>query len=220
MSGTERNELERVARALASEGIVRICDVHATDPLVCGLDAERVTDWAASYGYSPAVAELVAIACNSERDVRLIVPAETMQRAYTAAVVWVLAVRRKQYNKGQLAELAAAILLGLFPAYGIANNRPAATDEPDLLLGSWGMSCKDVLDRCTYAKDDQGERLFAMLRNTGILYVLTRATWAELEANYTEIETSRGTKRSPRSKKSIAAMVQWLDAKVALALEA
>lgn len=220
MSGTERNELERVARALASEGIVRICDVHATEPLVCGLDAERVTDWAASYGYSPAAAELVAQACASDRDVQVDLPTDAIQCAYTAAVVWVLAVRRKQYNRGQLAELAAAILLGIFPAYGIANQRPAATSEPDLVLGRWGISCKDVLDRCTYVDGDQGDRLLAILRNTGTLYILTRATWAELEANHTEIDSSRGTKRSPRSKKSIAAMIQWLDAKVTLALRA
>lgn len=208
-------ELHNIAQACATDGAIRVMDLQATESLLVGIDPSAAERWAIDYGFSSYAVDLVTCACTSANNARLELPHDIIMRAYLAATIWVLVVRRKCYNYGQLAELAAAIMLGIFPAYGKANNRAAATDEPDLVLGRWGMSCKNILKRCTYAKDDKGDRLFAMLGNTGIIYILTPTTWAELEANYSETDSSRGSKRSPRSKKNITKMVQWLDGQVA-----
>ena len=209
MTNATRQTLETVVRALASAGIVRTRDIADAASLVAGLNPESVKVWAREYGYDAQTAERVRRACATGHDARI--PAEGMSRAYIAAVVVVLAVYGKQYNRGQLAELAVAILLGLFPNQGKANGRPAATDVPDIVFGEWGLSCKNVAERCTFVDGDKADRLLAMLGNVDVLYILTRPTWAELEDRYAEVETSRGTKRSPRSKKSIAKMVEWLE---------
>lgn len=213
MTNAERQTLATIVDALAHAGIVRTRDIADVVPLIADVNPDSVVAWAQSYGYDPQTAERVRIACATGRDAR--VSAEGMGRAYTAAVMVVLAVYGKQYNRGQLAELAVAILLGLFPEQGKANGRPAATDVPDIVFGEWGMSCKNVAERCTFVDGDKADRLLAMLGNVDVLYILTRPTWAELEDRYAEVETSRGTKRSPRSKKSIAKMVEWLEGRTA-----
>ena len=209
MTNATRQTLATIVDALAHAGIVRTRDISDVAPLIADVDSDSVVAWAREYGYDPQTAERVRIACATGRDAR--VSAEGMGRAYTAAVMVVLAVYGKQYNRGQLAELAVAILLGLFPSQGKANGRPAATDVPDIVFGEWGLSCKNVAERCTFVDGDKADRLLAMLGNVDVLYILTRPTWAELEDRYAEVETSRGTKRSPRSKKSIAKMVEWLE---------
>lgn len=213
MTNTERQTLATIIDALAHAGIVRTRDIADVAPIIADVDPDRVVVWARKYGYDPQTAERVRKACASGRDTR--VPAEGMGRAYIAAVTVVLTVYGKQYNRGQLAELAVAILLGLFPGQGRANGRPAATDVPDIVFGEWGLSCKNVAERCTFVEDDKADRLLAMLGNVDVLYILTRPTWTELEDGYAEVETSRGTKRSPRSKKSIAAMVEWMEGRTA-----
>lgn len=214
MTTTQLAVIADAATRCAVRGLVTKNDILAVAAVIgeTSIDSDAVIAAVSQYGYDANAADTILTALKNGVDTRV---TGNVIQSYVAASAYVLLVARRGYNRGELSELATAILAGVFPEYGIANSRPAIGGVADLVIANYSCSCKDIAARCTFVHGDSADALIATLGNYNAFYVLTRATWAKLEASYSEYESSRGTYRSPRSKGKVEEMVEWLNAKAA-----
>lgn len=205
--------LADVVSAAAAAGEVRCSDLEATLPYAVLYDADAVISWACDYGRDAAATAAMRHISHTT-SVRIAV--EDMGRAYTAAVTWILLVARRRYNRGETFELAAAIATGRFPKYGIANNRSALGGEPDLRFeNGTSASAKRVDVGATFKATDNADMLLAGFGNVPFFFLLNKADWADFEDTFLKVDTSRGAKRSPKSKKAAAKMIAWMNERTA-----
>ncbi len=135
--------------------------------------------------------------------------------AYMAAAIFVLATQSRGYNRGELAELASAIAFGVFPTYGIANNRSAKDDTADLVIGDVQVSCKHILAQCTFAANDNADILLATTGNSERAYILSRSAWMDLERKHAIPEASRNSRRTPKKRELVDDMMAWIEGQLA-----